>query len=803
MPRPAARVPYHRDVRLSRAILAVLAVTLVGVAGVTWYLTRPEAPEPPWLGVVGVADVLAGDARSRWRDGPASEASFSEPFGVAVARDGVIHVSDAGESHRIRRITPDGMVTTFVGAGRGFADGLGAAARFSTPSAIAFGPDGTLYVADTGNHAIRRVTPEGDVTTIAGDGVAGYVDGPASQARFNGPVGVAVDGAGRVIVADTYNDRIRVIDTDGEVRTLAGGLPGFTDGTPFEARFDTPCGVAVDGRGRVLVADTGNGLVRRIDPDGTVTTVPLSRSSAAPDLAAGMPGAADADPRTSPLIGLERPIAVAVGPGEDVYVVDERGEVVLIPTRGDARLLAGNSVSGFADGAGGDARFRRPSGIAIRRNPLRVGTQDALVIADAGNALVRRVEPLLAGERRSAAGRLTSWFATSPQLRIPPSPRMAPAFDADAFARTPLIWPIAPLEGPHEIAGTFAEARGEEGQERFHAGLDVREVQGTLVRAVRDGIVASPISTGAFDTLNEYVRIGSLTYVHIRAGRRSGRSALTAGSESRPYQRAGGRFSKVEGRPPTAEIDLSRFAPVLAPDGTLLRMRVKRGAFFATGDVVGSINRFNHVHLNVGWAGEEHNPLQFRLVRFVDTIRPTIAAHGVRLFDEAGQPLNPDRVAAAPPRRRGRARRPRRLPPLEPVAVRGRVRIVVDAWDQAEGNIPSRRLGLYALGYQVLTRDRQPVPGFESPRMTLRFDRMPLDRTAPRQVYAGGSGIPVYGSSRTQFLYVVTTTYREGVATPGWWDTASTAPGEYVLRVIGEDFSGNRATRDLAVIVGP
>jgi hypothetical protein len=93
--------------------------------------------------------------------------------------------------------------------------------------------------------------------------------------------------------------------------------------------------------------------------------------------------------------------------------------------------------------------------------------------------------------------------------------------------------------------------------------------------------------------------------------------------------------------------------------------------------------------------------------------------------------------------------------------------------------------------------------GFESPRTTLRFDRMPLDRAAPRQVYAGGSGIPVYGANRTQFLYVVTTTYRDGVATPGWWDTTTLSPGEYVLRVFGEDFSGNRTTRELKVVVVP
>jgi hypothetical protein len=373
-----------------------------------------------------------------------------------------------------------------------------------------------------------------------------------------------------------------------------------------------------------------------------------------------------------------------------------------------------------------------------------------------------------------------SWPWSDVHLPAPPSPRVPPSFDAEGFARTPLLWPVAPLDGPHEVAGTFGEARGEPGQERLHAGLDVREAQGTLVRAVRDGIVSSPIAAGSFGTLNESVRIGPLAYIHIRVGR-----TLSVGRARSPNG--------------PSSIDLHRFAPVHDADGALTRMRAKRGAFFSTGDVVGSVNAFNHVHLNVGWSGEEHNPLRFRLVQFRDGIAPTIAAGGVRLFDEAWQPLNPDRLG--PPRGRGRARRPTRLPPLEPVLVRGRVRIVVDAWDQADGNLAHRRLGLYGAGYQVLDANGVPARGFETPRETLQFDRMRRDSDAPRQVYASGSGIPVYGAARTQFLYVVTTTYRDGVATPDVWDTTALAPGEYVLRVFVRDFAGNTTTRDVRVAV--
>ncbi|MGI8672675.1 MAG: gluconolaconase [Luteitalea sp.] len=682
---------------------------LAAVAAAAWWTQRPRAPrlpEPPWPAWV---TVLAGDGRVGWRDGRADRSRLAEPFGVAVAADGTIYFSDAGDSHRIRTISPTGQVSTVAGGGGGFADGAGATARFSTPSGLAIDAAGVLYIADTGNNAIRRLSPEGGVTTMAGSGVAGDLDGRAGQAQFNGPVGVAVDARGRVLVAETYNDRIRAIAPDGQVTTLAGSdMPGALDGPGPQASFDTPCGLAVDAAGRILVADTGNGLIRTIEPTGVVTT------------------------HTQPIVGVDRPIGIAVTAAGDVYVSDEQGRIIEIPSKGDARRLAGTSV-GYEDGPGGTARFRRLGSLAL-------AASNRVVVADAGNALVRLVAP-------------PAWRTTLP----PSSPGIAPAFDDQQFARTPLIWPVAPLEGPHEVAGTFGEARGEQGSERFHAGLDVREEQGTPVRAVRDGTVTSPVSTGAFATINEWLRVGPVTYVHLRAGR--------------------SRDDGVD--------DLQRFAPVYDASGLLVRMRAKRGARFAAGDVVGSINRFNHVHLNIGWPGNEHNPLQFRLVEFVDTVPPTIARGGIRLFDEQGQPLT--------------TRVKRRL------VVRGRVQIVVDAWDQAEGNVPSRRLGLYALGYQVLARNGTPVPGFESPLTTIRFDQLRSGSDAARRVFASGSGIPVYGQRRTQFLYVVTTTYRDGVATPGYWDTSALVPGDYVLRVIAEDFHGNQAVanRDVAVTVVP
>lgn len=687
-------------------ITAAIAVAgSLAAAWWTWYRPRTVPLAPGWPAIVRV---LAGDGVSASRDGDLTHARFSDPFDAVISSDGTIYVSDSGATQRIRAITRDGRVITVTGGSAGFADGIGDEAQFDTPSGLAIDPLGTIYVADTGNNAIRRIAPDGRVSTIAGNGSAGAEDGAAGEARFNGPIDVAIDRAGRIIVADTYNDRIRAIAPDGRVSTIAGGARGFVDGPAVYAQFDTPSGVAVDRAGNILVADTGNGAVRSIDPNGVVTTAAISIEQ-----------------------GLVRPIGIGVAANGDVYVSDERGRIVETAAGGATRTLAGSSP-GFRDGPAADAQFRRPAGLAI-------AGEGRLIVADSGNALLR----LVAAENRL-------------ELRPPASPFIAPRFDAEAFASLPLLWPVFPMEGPHEVAGTLGEARGGEGSERFHAGVDVRVDEGTTVLAVRDGVVSSPMASGDFGSLNEWLRIGDLAYVHVRAGRT--------------------RDGEI--------VDTSRFVPTYDAAGTLAGVRVKRGARFSTGEVIATANPFNHVHLNVGWPGEEHNPLRFRLTQFEDHLPPTIARGGVKLFDESWQPFV----------RRARGR----------VLVWGKVRVVVDAWDQADLNRPGRRLGLYGVGYQVLNPDGSPVSGFEDgAREMIRFDRLAVNPDAPRLVYAPGSGIPFYGRRVTRFLYVATNTFRDGVATAESWDTEVVAPGDYVIRVSATDFQGNSAiaNRDLPITI--
>ncbi|MEB0136430.1 NHL repeat-containing protein [Actimicrobium sp. CCC2.4] len=209
--------------------------------------------------------------------GSGSQARFNFPVGIAVDGAGNRYVAD-WQNHVIRKVSADGSVSTLAGAMSipGAADGTGAAARFNYPQSIAIDRAGTLYVADTNNQTIRKVTAQGVVTTIAGRvGVDGSTDGRANAARFSYPQGIAIDVAGTVLVSDTYNHTVRTISPGGMVATLAGsaGNFGVLDGVRSAARFSNPQGLVTDAARNIYVADAGSGLLRKITPAGIVTTL--------------------------------------------------------------------------------------------------------------------------------------------------------------------------------------------------------------------------------------------------------------------------------------------------------------------------------------------------------------------------------------------------------------------------------------------------------------------------------------------------------------------------------------------------
>jgi sugar lactone lactonase YvrE len=244
------------------------------------------------LGADGSVTTLAGSATLRGNnDGSASQATFSAPLGLALDRAGNLYVADS-TNHTIRKITPLGTVSTLAGSAglAGSANGTGPDARFNAPSGLAVDAAGNVFVADRTNNLIRRITPAGVVTILAGTaGISGTDDGTGGAALFNQPSGLALDSAGNLYVADTGNCTIRKITPAGLVSTLAG-LPtvgGDQDGTGFGALFNQPRALAVDGAGNLYVADTGNAAIRFVTPGGTVTTVTLHAGATSPATGGG------------------------------------------------------------------------------------------------------------------------------------------------------------------------------------------------------------------------------------------------------------------------------------------------------------------------------------------------------------------------------------------------------------------------------------------------------------------------------------------------------------------------------------
>ncbi|PYI84021.1 MAG: hypothetical protein DME26_13875, partial [Verrucomicrobia bacterium] len=264
--------------------------------------------------------------------------------------------------------------TTLAGfAGYGSADGTGSAARFNHPFGVAVGSAGNVYVADRGNYMVRKITPDGVVTTLAGrlpqfdgdDKRLGSTDGTGSEAQFWSPYGVAVDSTANVYVADSYDNTIRKVTPTGVVTTLAGraGSVGSADGTGSAARFYNPSGVAVDSVGNVYVADTDNNTIRKVSPTGVVTTL---AGNAAITNVFGYPEGGFADGGGS-AARFNGPGGVAVDSADNVYVADTANHTIRkVTPAGVVTTLAGRAGSdGSADGTGSAARFSNPSGVAV------------------------------------------------------------------------------------------------------------------------------------------------------------------------------------------------------------------------------------------------------------------------------------------------------------------------------------------------------------------------------------------------------------------------------------------------------
>jgi sugar lactone lactonase YvrE len=332
----------------------------------------------------GVVSTFAGSGRLGSTDATGTAASFDLPFGVAVDASGNVYVSDR-ENNKIRKITSAGVVSTFAGSGSySSADGMGIAASFKYPARLAVDASGNVYVADNGNHKIRKITPAGVVSTLAGDGTEGSTDATGTAASFHDPEGVAVDASGNVFVADRENNKIRKITSAGVVSTFAGsGEVGSNDATATAPSFYNPSGVALDASGNVYVADSKNNKIRKITSAGVVSTFAGS----------GEEGRTDA---TGTAASFNRPFGVALDASGNVYVADSKNNKIRkITPAGVVSTFAGSGEEGRTDATGTAASFNRPFGVAL-------DASGNVYVADYINDKIRKITP--AGEVSTFAG---------------------------------------------------------------------------------------------------------------------------------------------------------------------------------------------------------------------------------------------------------------------------------------------------------------------------------------------------------------------------------------------------------------
>lgn len=313
---------------------------------------------------------LAGSGNYGYSNGTGIGASFHSPSGLAIDDSGNVYVADR-YNNRIRKITSNGVVTTFAGSGNpAFSDGIGTNASFNEPIGIAIDNSGNLFVADRNNNRIRKITSAGVVTTVAGSGNGTFQNGTGAAASFNLPSGIAVANNGDLFVAD--NQRIRKITSTGLVTTVAGdGVIGFADGAAASARFTEPNGIAVDLTGNVFVADGGdfgNARIRKITTAGLVTTI------------AGSQNWGNAS--------LSYPFGLARDETGNIFVSDYYAKTIRkITNESIVTIIAGaTDTIPSRDGPGIISRFHSPAGVAVDG----LGN---IYVADAGDDRIRKLSP--------------------------------------------------------------------------------------------------------------------------------------------------------------------------------------------------------------------------------------------------------------------------------------------------------------------------------------------------------------------------------------------------------------------------
>lgn len=324
--------------------------------------------------LTAVVSTLAGSGAIGSTNGVATAASFDSPEGITMDASGNLYVADFN-NNIIRKITSSGVVTTVAGSGsQGSVDGIGTSASFNGPTGLAVDGSGNLYVADNFNSLIRKISPAGVVTTLAGNGSLGAVDGTGVAASFFGPSALVVDASGNLYVTDSGNNLIRKVTQTGVVSTFAGsGTSGSINGVGIGASFFDPYALTIDIAGNLYVTDENNHLIRKITPTGTVTTFAGNGLSGFTD---GMGTSAS----------FTDPVGVVVDGEGNLYVADGLGSRIRkITSTGVVSTIAGNGIRGSVNGPGATSEFTYPRGVAV-------DNAGSLYISDQATNLIRKIQ---------------------------------------------------------------------------------------------------------------------------------------------------------------------------------------------------------------------------------------------------------------------------------------------------------------------------------------------------------------------------------------------------------------------------
>ena len=319
----------------------------------------------------------AGTGSPGFVNGDTSVASFNKPFGICIDQEGNLYLADA-YNHCIRKIGTDGIVSTYAGIGTaGYLDGPAVEAKFNQPINICLDDSGNMYVSDFLNQRIRKISTDMMVTTIAGTGVAGLLDGQADQAKFNYPRGICLDDTGNIYIGDSWNHRVRKISLNGLVSTWAGGgttigvqsVGDYVDASDTAARFYTPCELSIDLSNNIFVADAYNHRIRKIDPDRMVTTVAGSGESG-PDGGGFQNGPAEE-------AMFKVPTACFISLTGSIYIGDGQNQRVRkITIDGMVSTFAGSGATGFENGPDTLATFDFPRGCVMDYESHRIYVVD-------------------------------------------------------------------------------------------------------------------------------------------------------------------------------------------------------------------------------------------------------------------------------------------------------------------------------------------------------------------------------------------------------------------------------------------